>query len=94
MYIYIYIEREREIYFKIYFYIYTYILKYIRIGPRNRVFASGLGDWGLIPGRIIQKTQKMVPDATLLNTQHYMVRIKGKMEQHREWSRALPSTSV
>ena len=41
-----------------------------------------------------QKTQKMVLDATLLNTQQYKVRIEGKVEQTREWSRALPYTSV
>ena len=35
------------------------------------------GDLGSIPGRVIPKTQKMVLDATLLNTQHYKVRIKG-----------------
>ena len=29
---------------------------------------------GSIPGRVIQKTQKMVLDATLLNTQRYTVR--------------------
>ena len=28
----------------------------------------------------------MVLDAALLNTQHYKVRIKGKIEQSREWS--------
>ena len=28
----------------------------------------------------------MVLDADLLNTQHYKVRIKGKVEQSREWS--------
>ena len=33
--------------------------------------SNGLGDWGSISGRVIQKTQKMVFDATLLNTQHY-----------------------
>ena len=33
----------------------------------------------IIPGRVIPKTQKMVLDATLLNTQHYKVRIKGKV---------------
>ena len=43
-----------------------------------RVFTSGLGDLGSIPGRDIPKTQKMVLDAILLNTQHYEVRIKGK----------------
>ena len=44
---------------------------------------------GSIPGRVIPKTQKMVLDATLLNTQHYKLRIKGKMEQSKEWSSAL-----
>ena len=61
----------------------------------NRVFANGPGDRGLIPGRVTPKTQKMVLDATLLNSQHYKVkRIKGKVEQSREWSSALPYTSV
>ena len=36
----------------------------------------------------------MVLDAALLNTQHYKVRIKGKEEQIREWSGALPYISV
>ena len=36
----------------------------------------------------------MVFDATLLNTQHYKVRIKGKVEQTSEGSSALPYTSV
>ena len=49
-----------------------------------RVLANGLGDMGSIPGRIIPKTQKMVLDASLLNTQHYKVQIKGKVEQSRE----------
>ena len=30
----------------------------------------------------------------LLNTQNYKVRIKGKMEQSREWINVLPYTSV
>ena len=51
---------------------------------RNRVFANGLGDLGSIPGRVIPKTQKMVLDASLLSTQHYKVRIKGKVEQSRK----------
>ena len=42
------------------------------------------GDLGSIPGRVIPKTQKMVLDASLLNTQHYKVRIKGKVEPSRE----------
>ena len=54
------------------------------IGLGVRVFANGPGDLGSIPGRVIPKTQKMVLDASLLNTQYYKVRIKGKVEQSRE----------
>ena len=54
------------------------------IGLAVRVFANGPGDLGSIPGRVIPKTQKMVLDASLLNTQHYKVRIKGKVKQSRE----------
>ena len=36
----------------------------------------------------------MILDATLLNTQHYKVPIKGKVEQSRKLSSALPYTSV
>ena len=54
-----------------------------------RVFVNGSGDRGSIPGRVIPKTQKMVLDATLLNTQQYKVRIKGNIEQSREGSSAL-----
>ena len=43
---------------------------------------------------IISNTEKMVLDISLLNTQHYKVRIKGKMEQSRERSSALPYISV
>ena len=56
----------------------------------NRVFANGPEDQSSIPGQVKPKTQKMVPDAALLYTQHYMVTIKGKVEQSREWSCALP----
>ena len=59
-----------------------------------RVFANGPGDLGPIPGRVIPKTQKTVLDDALLNTQHYMVRIKGKVGQSRERSSALPNTFV
>ena len=45
------------------------------------------------PGRVIPKTRKMV-HAVLLDTQYYKVKIKGKVEQSREWSSALPNTSV
>ena len=36
----------------------------------------------------------MVLDTALLKTQHYKIRIKGKAEQSREWSSALPYTLV
>ena len=49
-----------------------------------RVFVNGLEDLGSIPGQDIPKTQKMVLDASLLNTQQYEVRIKGKVEQSSE----------
>ena len=38
--------------------------------------------------------QKKVLDTALLSTQHYKVRIKGKVEQSREWSSAFRYTSV
>ena len=60
----------------------------------STVFANGPGGQGSIPGQVISKTQKMVLDAALLNTQQYKVRIKSKVEQSREWSSILPYTSV
>ena len=46
-----------------------------------RVFANGPGDLGSIPEQVIPKTfKKMVLDASLLNTQHYKVQIKGSGE--------------
>ena len=59
-----------------------------------RVFANGPGDLGSIPAQVIPKTQQMVLDATLLNTQHYNVRIKGKVEQSRARSFTLLYTLV
>ena len=56
----------------------------------SRVFANGQEDRDSILGRIIPKPQKTLLDATLLNTQHYNIRIKAKMEQSREWSNAYP----
>ena len=55
----------------------------------SRMFAYGLEVQGSIPSRVIPKTQKMVLDAALLDSQHYKVRIKGKVGQSREWSSAL-----
>ena len=71
-----------------------YAFIYRDIGPAVRVFANGPGDLGSIPGRVIPKTLKMELDTTLLNTQHYKVRFKGKVEQSWEWSSALHYTLV
>ena len=64
--------------------------KYIclAISQMSRVFANGPGDQGSIAGRVRPKTQKIVLDSALLSTQHYKVRIKGKVEQSRELSSA------
>ena len=50
----------------------------------SRVFANGPEDQDSIPGWVIPKIQKMVLDSALLNTQHYKVRIKGKVGQSWE----------
>ena len=50
----------------------------ISISLVGRVFVNGPGDLSSIPGRIIPKTLKMILDTSLLNTQQYKVRIKGK----------------
>ena len=47
-----------------------------------------------IPGLVIPKTQEIVLDAALLNTQHYKAWIKSKVEQSRERSCALPYTPM
>ena len=41
------------------------------IGIMVRVFANALRDLGSITCQVIPKTQKMVLDASLLNTQYY-----------------------
>ena len=64
------------------------------IGLVGRVFANGPGDLGSIPGRVIPKTLKMLLDTSLLNTQQYKVRIKGKVVQSRERSSTLLYTLV
>ena len=73
--------------------VFIYYTKYRLIGLVDRVFADGPGDQSSIPGRVIAKTLKMVLDTYSLNTRHYKVRIKGKVEQSRERSSA-PYTSV
>ena len=59
-----------------------------------RVSANGPGALGSIPGRVRPKTLKMVLDTSLLKTQQYKARNKGKVEQYRERSSTLPSTTV
>ena len=52
------------------------------IDQMSRPFVNGPGDWSSIPGRFIpqnQKKKKLII-ATMLKTQHYKVRIKGKTE--------------
>ena len=56
---------------------YIYKRKHL-IAIMVRVFANGPGDLGSVPRQAIPKTQKMVLDASLLNTQHYKVRFNGK----------------
>ena len=60
----------------------------------TKVFTNSPGDISSIPGRVIPNTQKMVLDAALLNTQHYKVRIKGKVEQSKEKGSTLPYNSM
>ena len=54
------------------------------------MIVNGPEDQGSIPSLSHTKDQKMIPDATLLNTQYYKVRIKGKVEQSRERISTLP----
>ena len=68
--------------------------EYVPTSMMVRVFANGPGDLGSIPGWVIPKTQKMVLDASLLNTQHNNLGIKGKVERSKERSSALPYASV
>ena len=41
-----------------------------------------------------QTLKKLVHDSALLNTHHFKVKIKGKVEQPREWGSPLPNTLV
>ena len=56
-------------------------MEYQAIGLVVRMFANGPRDRCSIPGRVIQKIQRMVLDASLLKTQLYKIWIKGKVEQ-------------
>ena len=78
----------------LYTHTHTYVFKNRLIGLVGKVFANGPGDLGSIPGRALPKTLKMVLDTFSLNTQHYMISIKGKVQQPQERSSARPYTSV
>ena len=51
-----------------------------------RVFASGPGDRGSIPDRVIPKTSKMVVDAFLINTQPDKIRsrVSGAIQAKKQ----------
>ena len=49
-----------------------------------------LANTQLIRPMVLIKIKKMVLDTSLLNTQHYKVHIKVKVEQSRERSKAFP----
>ena len=71
-----------------------YISTYSGPFHEGRVLANGLGNRGLISGQVIPKTQKIVLDASLLNTQYYKVRIKVKMNQSSERISTQPYSSM
>ena len=64
------------------------------LAGHSRVFTNCPGDRGSIAGQVMPKTQKMVLDATLFNSQHYKLMIKSNVEQSKKRSSALPYTSM
>ena len=77
IYIYIYIY----LYIYIYIGIYTYTHVCVCVCVYNRpigilMFANDQGDQGSIPSQVIPKTQKLVYDASLLNTQYYLASLQ------------------
>ena len=71
IYIYIYIYTGRHTYTYTHIYTYTYTQADTHIHTRTRTHR------GSIPGRVIQKTLKMVLHTSLLNTQHFKCKGKG-----------------
>ena len=57
--------------FPLIFLLYISIYIYRPIGKMVKVFINGQGDWALILDQVILKNEKMVHNASLLNTQHY-----------------------
>ena len=66
------------------------------IFPPNKIECSPMARETWVQSQVesYQRLKKMVLDASLLNTQHYKVRIKGKVEQSRERISTLPYTLV
>ena len=54
------------------------------IGQWVEYLPNGQGDLISIPGQVIPMTQKMELEFYLLNSQHYNVGIKGKVERSSE----------
>ena len=51
---------------------------------------NSVRQWLGRPSQVISKTQKMIHDISLLNTQHYKVKIKGKVDQFKWRSSTVP----
>ena len=62
----------------------TNIFSYIYINLVGRAFANGPGDRVRSLVESYQRLKTMVFDVAMLNTQHYKVQIKGKVEQSKE----------
>ena len=98
IYIYIYIHIYIYIYISLYYIIsfHTISILYLNLLPGHWPNEKIVRQWfrWLVfdPRSTHTKDSKMVLDAALLNTQHYKVRIKGKVEQSRERSSTLPYT--
>ena len=61
-----------------------------------RVSANGQGEQISIPGQVMPKTQKMIFDDFLLNTQYYKVRIKrlAPLGLNENWKGSFVSPST
>ena len=81
------------LYIYIYIYIYMYVYFDWLFGIMVRELTNGLGDWGSILSQSYQKLKKWYLMPPCL-TQHYKVRIKGKMEQSEERRSSLLYTLV
>ena len=58
------------------------------------MFANDLEDWGHSQVESYQRLKNMVLDTSLINTQHYKVGIRGRVEQSKDRSNTLSYTSV